>query len=90
MTTIIDQYFKTAEGKSLGMMRRTLNVNFTPILNAYLEDSVWKKEKKINKIIINPLGGYYALVIDEEIIDEAQRIDIKKSYEDNGWVEIIK
>ena len=69
-------------------MRRNMNVNFTPILNAYIEDLAWKKEKKINKVIINPLGGYYAIAVDEEIIDADAFPDIKKAYESHGW-EII-
>lgn len=89
MNTIIDQYFKTSEGKRVGGMRRTLKIDFIPILNASIEDFVWRKEKKINDIIINPMGNYYMLKVDDEIVDSIESFnEIAKAYERNEWVKI--
>jgi hypothetical protein len=86
MKTEIDLYFKTSDGKRLGPIRKRIDVNFVPILNAFYEDSAWSKPKEIIKIFINPEEGYYMLEFSDEVIEnESHFNDIVKGYGYHGW-----
>ncbi len=89
LKSTVDQQFRTPNGKVIGVMRRNFKMDFVPILHSFLEDSAWNKEKKISDIIINPIGGFYMLRVEDEIIDTDESFtEIAKMYQAQGWEKI--
>lgn len=85
MELIIDQHFRTLQGRHLGMLRRVYQSESIPPIGISIEDHAWKDVKKLNDVIFNPGDHYCMLYVDDEIVKEEHYAELINAFKLHKW-----
>lgn len=79
------------QGGNHATMRKEFDIDAVPVAGMYLEDPMWKEEKVIGCVSVNPEEGYCCMVLkeaDDQLIrcpDRAACEELEKAYQFHGW-----